>query len=276
MARDHLVQQRGVQHRARAGSALVQRRRAGDQAVSGHRAVGGLHPDRGGQRGWLADRPAGVRPDRQWRLERRKCRRASAARTAGHAVDVPRVAGGPVRGVLGGRAHRELVHVGLAKDRDARRPQPRGDRGVVRRRPALEDLRTTGGRHVGGGVHVLERQRHTGQRRRQRLPGGHRLVHARPRRPAPCPRRRAGTRGSGRRSRRSGPGRHASPRSTTPPWPRSWRQASPRRAESVRRLLTRPPPGSAGRRTGRRPPWAPAPALRPASGTARRCRAGRR
>ena len=39
-------------------------------------------------------------------------------------------------------------------------------------RPALEDLRPARGRHVGGGEHVLERQRHTGQRRRQRLAGG--------------------------------------------------------------------------------------------------------
>ncbi|ETZ97431.1 glutamyl-tRNA(Gln) amidotransferase subunit A domain protein [Mycobacterium kansasii 662] len=34
-------------------------------------------------------------------------------------VDVPRVAGRAVGGVLGRGAHRELVHVGLAEDRDA-------------------------------------------------------------------------------------------------------------------------------------------------------------
>ena len=35
------------------------------------------------------------------------------------------------------------------------------------RPPALEDLRSGGGRHVGRGEHVLERQRHPGQRRRR-------------------------------------------------------------------------------------------------------------
>ena len=123
---DHLVQQRGVEHRARARPALVQRRRAGDQAVARHRAVGGFDADRRGQRGGLPDRPAGIRPDRQRRLERGQRRGAAAAGTAGHPVDVPRVARRPERRVLGGRAHRELVHVRLAQDRDARGAQPRG------------------------------------------------------------------------------------------------------------------------------------------------------
>ena len=69
-------------------------------------------------------------------------------------------------------------------------------RRVVRRRPALEDLRPAGGRHVGGGEHVLERQRHPGQRRRQLLAGGDARRRRRRPRPAPAPPRRAGTRGS--------------------------------------------------------------------------------
>ena len=38
------------------------------------------------------------------------------------------------------------------------------DRRVVRRAPALEDLRAGGGRHAAGGDDVLERERHAGQR----------------------------------------------------------------------------------------------------------------
>ena len=69
---DHLVQQRGVQHCARAGSALVQRRRAGHQTVARHGAVGGFDSDGRGQRGRLADRSTGVGADGQRRLERRQ------------------------------------------------------------------------------------------------------------------------------------------------------------------------------------------------------------
>ncbi len=71
---------------------------------------------------------------------------------------------GPVRGVLGRGAHRELVHVGLAEDDDVGVEQPLGDRRVVRRDPALQDLRAAGGRRARVGQHVLERQRHAGQR----------------------------------------------------------------------------------------------------------------
>ncbi len=42
--------------------------------------------------------------------------------------------------------------------------QPPGDRGVVRRDPALQDLRPDGGRDALGGEDVLQRQRHPGQR----------------------------------------------------------------------------------------------------------------
>ena len=177
MAGDHLVQQCGVEDRARARAALIQRRRAGHQAVARHRSVGRFDPDGRGQRSRLADGTAGVRADGQRGLERRERGRAAAAGTAGHPVGVPRVAGRAVGGVLRRGAHGELVHVGLAEDRDAGRPHPRGHRGVVRRHPALEDLRAAGGRHTHGGENVLERQRNSGQRRGQLLAGGHCRVH---------------------------------------------------------------------------------------------------
>ena len=278
MAGDHRVQQRGVEHRARARAALVQGRRAGDQPVARHRAVGRFDADGRGQRRRLADRPAGVGADGQRRLERRQRRGAAAARAAGHPVGVPRVAGRAVGGVLGRAAHRELVHVGLAEDRDAGGAQPRGHGRVVRRHPALEDLRPAGGRHVGGGEHVLERQRHPGQRRRQLLAGGDGGVDRGRRRPAPRRRRRAGTRGSavgggdlvqaglGHLDRGQLLGRDlgAQRRGVEPD------ESLARRSSR----LIRSPPGSAAPRTGRRPPPAPRPAPRPGSGTAARRRGG--
>ena len=87
----------------------------------------------------------------------------------------------------------------------------RGHRRVVRREPALEDLRAGRGGHVRGDEHVLQRQRDAGQRAEllARRRGG------RPRRgprPAPLGRRRAGRRAPRRRRRRSGPGGPGSPR----------------------------------------------------------------
>ena len=82
----------------------------------------------------------------------------------GMRVEVPRVVRRAVRGVLGRRAHRELVHVGLAERHQAGRAHPGDDRRVVRRDPALEDLRPGGRRHAEGAEHVLDRDRHAGER----------------------------------------------------------------------------------------------------------------
>ena len=68
--------------------------------------------------------------------------------------------------MLGGGAHRELVHVGLAQDRQAGRAQPGDDGGVVRRHPALEDPRAAGRGQALGGHHVLDRDRHAVEGRR--------------------------------------------------------------------------------------------------------------
>ena len=102
---------------------------------------------------------------RQRRLERGDRGGGAAAGAAGDPVEVPRVVGGAVRRVLGGGAHRELVHVGLAEDRQAGGAQPGDDGGVVRRHPALEDLRAAGGGQPAGGQHVLDRDRDAVERR---------------------------------------------------------------------------------------------------------------
>ena len=77
-----------------------------------------------------------------------------------------------VGGVLGGRAHRELVQVGLAGDHARRRARSRSHRRRVERRDiALEDPRSAGGRLLDGDDVVLERDRHARERpaRRHRV-----------------------------------------------------------------------------------------------------------
>ncbi len=156
---DDLVQQRRVEDGAGDRADLVERVGHRDQPVAGDPAVRRLHTHGAGDGAGLADRATGVGAERQRRLERGDRGRGAAAGTAGDALEVPRVVRGAVGGVLGGGAHRELVHVGLAQDRQARSLQARHDRGVVRRDPALEDLRAAGGRQAGGGQHVLDRDR---------------------------------------------------------------------------------------------------------------------
>src|SRR5258706_504186 len=87
--------------------------------------------------------------------------RPSAAR---HAGQVPRVARGAEGGVLGGGAHRELVHVELAEQDRPRRVEPRDHRRVVRRDEAVEDLRTRGGTDAARAEQVLEGDRDTVER----------------------------------------------------------------------------------------------------------------
>ncbi len=217
--------------------------------------------------GWRIEPPVSE-PMRQRRLEGGQRGGAATAGTAGHPVGVPRVAGRAVGRVLGRAAHGELVHVGLAEDRDAGGAQPGGHRRVVGRHPALEDLRPAGGRHVGGGEDVLERQRHPGQRGRQLLPGGDGGVDA----------------GGLASASSAATCRKAWYRSSVAAiWSRqAWvtstedsslaailrpSVAASRRIELAHR--TPPPPGSAAPRTGRRPRPAPRRAPRPGSGTAR-------
>jgi hypothetical protein len=77
--------------------------------------------------------------------------------------------------VLRRGAHRELVHVGLAEDRQSRGAQPADQRGVVGRHPALEDLAAAGRRQAARGHDVLDGDRHPGQQV-DALAGGATLV----------------------------------------------------------------------------------------------------
>ena len=140
----------------------------GDDAVSADAAVGGFEPHSAGQRGRLADGAARVRADRQRRLVCRHGRRRATAAAARNTIEVPRVGRRPVGRELGRRAHRELVHVRLARQHRACLVQSLGDVRVIRADVALQDG-AAGGRGVAAGQdQILERDRNAEQRR-QRL-----------------------------------------------------------------------------------------------------------
>ena len=80
----------------------------------------------------------------------------------GTRLGIPRVVGRPVGRVLGRRAHRELVGVRLADQRQARRPAAGGDGRVEDRHVAGEDLRAGGRLDALRRDHVLERDRDAG------------------------------------------------------------------------------------------------------------------
>ena len=82
----------------------------------------------------------------------------------GHERRVPGIAHRAVVARLVGRAHRELVHVGLAEHDGAGGLEPRDHGGVVGRDEVVEHPRAAGGAHARGAEDVLVRDRHAGQR----------------------------------------------------------------------------------------------------------------
>ena len=128
---DDAVEQRAVAHGLRRRPDLVERRRERDDAVARDGAVGRAQADDPAERGRLLDRAAGVGAERPRREPRRHGGRRAAARAAGHARRVPRIERRAERRVLGGRAHRELVGVRLAEQRQPGVLDARGDGRVV-------------------------------------------------------------------------------------------------------------------------------------------------
>jgi hypothetical protein len=140
MARDHLVEQSRIQHRTRAGTGLIQTRGQSDQAVARATAVGRFHTDgtRNGCR--LPDGAAGIGADGQWGFEGGNCGSRPATGATGNPAGVPRIAGWPVRGVLGRGSHREFIEVRLAQDHHVMIKKSPGDRRVVGWQPTFQDL----------------------------------------------------------------------------------------------------------------------------------------
>ena len=118
-----------------------------------------------------------------------------AAAPARHAVERPRVGGRAVGRVLGRRAHRELVHVGLAEDHRAGVAQALRDVRVVRGEVALEDAR------AGGALAALDRHEVLERRPGRRAAGGARRARRRRRRGRSSSRASAASASASARSR---------------------------------------------------------------------------
>ena len=194
------------------------------------------------QRGRLADRAARVRADRQRHVVGGHGRGRPAAAATRHAIELPRVGGRAVRGVLGRRAHRELVHVRLAEDDRADVAEALGDVGVVRGEIALEDARAGGALAALHGHEVLEARpgcraaggapRAPRGPRRAPRPGGHRRRPPRPGRARGRWSARRGGRGPAPRRGRDAP-RSARARSSSPARSRAAMWWAWRRVRSV-------------------------------------------
>ena len=163
VAADQLGEYGRVGDRAGDGADLVQGRGHGHQAVTRHRAVGGLRADRAGHERGLADRAARIGTEREGHHVGCNSRCRATAGAAGDTLGVPRILRRTERGVLGGRTHGELVHVGLADDGQAGFLDLGGDGRIVGRLPVAQDLRGAGGAQAARHHVVLHGDRHTRQ-----------------------------------------------------------------------------------------------------------------
>ena len=163
---DDAEERRHVARRSRERTDLIERGSERDQAVARHAAVGRLQTEHAAERRRLADRSAGLGAERERHHAGGDRDGRSAARSAGNPIVIPRVARRPERGMLGRRAHRELVAVGLADDhragaaRDARRRRPSRVARNARAGATPAVVRIAGGADV-----VLERDGDAEQRR---------------------------------------------------------------------------------------------------------------
>ena len=143
---------------------LVEAGRKSDHAVARAHAVGRLDAGDAAQRCRLADRAAGVGAGCARCQTRRDCRRRAARGATGHRVQLPGIAHRTVEAGLVGRAHGELVHVGLAEHHRASGVELFNHRGVIGGDEAIEYPRAAGRAHAIGAEDVLVRDGHTGQR----------------------------------------------------------------------------------------------------------------
>ena len=267
MPGDHVVQERGIQHGPRDGADLVERGGERDRAVAADAAVGGLDADRAGDAaGWRIEPPVSL-PS------------ASGASNAATAAAEPP----PDRPGMRSRSHG--LRVGpyaecsvdepianssmfvLPSGTSAGVAQPGDDGRVVGRHPALEHPRARRRRHAARAQHVLDRDRHPGERAELLAGGAPRVDGAavsRAASPATC--RNACTSPSTAAMR----SRWACVASTLDTSPDSSRAArvSRRPAAARRPARVRWPDGARGRGRGRGPAHASSPRIR---GTRKRC-----
>ena len=160
----HVAQQQaqiggGARHRP----ALVEAGRERHHAVAGDPPVGGLEAADAAERGWLPDRTAGVGAGCRRHEASGDGRGGTAGGAAGNAARIPGIRHRTEVARLVGRAHCELVHVGLAQRHRAGAHQALHDRGVVGRDELAEHPRAAGGGDALGAEDVLVRDRHAEQ-----------------------------------------------------------------------------------------------------------------
>ena len=161
---DRLQHQRDVLDRPAKRPDLIQGGGVGDQPETGDTAVGGLQANDAAQRGRLTDRTTGVGTQSGEGLARRERRRAATGGSAGHTVQIPRIAGGMKRGILRGGAHRELVAVVPAIEDRPGLAEATSHGGIVGRGEVGQHPAAGRQRLVPDGDHVLKSDRDPVQR----------------------------------------------------------------------------------------------------------------
>ncbi len=143
---------------------MIERACKRSQTVARYAAIGGGNAGDSAERRGLADGSAGIGSKREHRGALRDRRRGASARSTRHTI---RRDGIPHRAkcrILVGRAHSELVAVGLAENHAARLLQA-DDRGrIVGRNVVGKQARGAGGPETARHDDVLHRDRNTGER----------------------------------------------------------------------------------------------------------------
>jgi len=143
---------------------LVERRSKRHEPVPRNASIRWLESDAAAKRCRLADRSTRVATERRKRFVGSHSSRAATARTAGNTVKIPRIAGYTPTRVLGGTAHRKLVHVRAPEQNCARVAEPLHHKRVINRCVALEDLGGTGTGLTIYVDHILDRNRNTAKK----------------------------------------------------------------------------------------------------------------
>ena len=161
---ERAVEQPRVADGRRDRPCVIERPRQGDGAAEADLAESWLQPDDAAGGGRNPDRAARIGADRSKRHPGGDACRRSAARAAGRARRVVRVAGRAERGFVVRRAECKLVEVGLADDHRPRIARPDDHVRVARGDVAFADAGGRRGRRARHVEEILDRDRDAVQR----------------------------------------------------------------------------------------------------------------
>jgi hypothetical protein len=164
VAGNGLQHEGGILHRVGERSDLVERGGKSNQTKARDASVARLQPDTATKGRRLADGTAGIRAERGQRFIRRHHRGGTSARAARNTLRIARVARDADRGIFGGGAHGEFVHVGAAERNGSRGAQLGDDRGIIGRDVALENLRRASAGFTLDIDHIFDCHRNAAER----------------------------------------------------------------------------------------------------------------